>query len=239
MKIKIKNVTLVAVAGTKIPDTLEALEYSLKKCEFSKILFFSHKKILIKNPKIKFIKIKKLTSIKNWSEFIIFELYKFIKTSHILLIHWDGFVINPDSWNKKYLQYDYIGAPFPIFKGSFLFKNINRIIMGNSVSLRSKKLLELPTKLGLKWKEAVKSNFHEDGYLCEQQKKLLVKNGVKFSPIKIAYNFSREYTFLHLEKSHPFVFHKWFGFNKNFERLKNPINFKEKLKRFIRFGIYE
>lgn len=31
MKIKIKNVTLVAVAGTKILNTLEALEYSLKK----------------------------------------------------------------------------------------------------------------------------------------------------------------------------------------------------------------
>ena len=110
--------------------------------------------------------------------------------------------------------------------------------MGNSVSLRSRKLLELPTKLGLKWNEAAKSNFHEDGYLCEQQKKLLVKNGVKFSPTKIAYNFSREYTFLHLEKSHPFVFHKWYAKNKDYPVLLHRFGIKEKIKRFVNFGYF-
>ena len=51
--------------------------------------------------------------VDEWGKFIIYDLYKFIKTNYILLIHPDGFVVNPELWDKKFKDFDYIGAPWP------------------------------------------------------------------------------------------------------------------------------
>lgn len=239
MKKKIRNVTLVAVASTKVNQTYKAIKYSLRYLSFDSVKFFTNEKIKNHNSIIKIIKIKKLNSIKDWSEFVIFDLHKFIKTKYILLIHWDGFVINYKKWNKDFLNYDYVGAPFPIFKRNFFFRKVDKLIMGNSVSLRSKKLLELPSKLNLNWKDGWKSNYHEDGYLCNQKKKLLVSKGIKFAPVEIGYGFAREYTFTKFKNQNPFVFHKWYGFNKKYNRLGNKKTFTEKIKTLFNFGIYD
>ena len=71
-----------------------------------------------------------------------------------MLIHDDGFVVNPDSWQDDFLNYDYIGAPYPLPQDNFSYRDIdgNLIRVGNSVSLRSKKLLDLPIQLDLEWK---------------------------------------------------------------------------------------
>ena len=43
-----------------------------------------------------------------------------IQTSHCLLIQSDGFVLFPDKWDDSWLDYDYIGAPWPISKDSYI-----------------------------------------------------------------------------------------------------------------------
>ncbi len=52
-----------------------------------------------------------------------------------------------------FLNYDYIGAPYPLPQDNFSYRDIdgNLIRVGNSVSLRSKKLLDLPIQLDLEW----------------------------------------------------------------------------------------
>ena len=42
--------------------------------------------------------------------FILF--YKYIKTSHVLIVQWDGYIINSKKWDSRFLNFDYIGAPF-------------------------------------------------------------------------------------------------------------------------------
>lgn len=71
----------------------------------------------------------------DYSFFILKKLKHYIKTSHLLIVHWDGFIINPACWKDDFLCYDYLGAIWPQKGG--------RGIVGNGgFSLRSMKLLE-------------------------------------------------------------------------------------------------
>jgi len=240
--LKLNEVTLVAVACTKINQTIDALNYSQKDITFADVCLFTHSELVI-DQKIKVIKIKELKSIKDWSKFVIFELNNFIKTKFILLIHWDGFIVNPKSWSDEFLNYDFIGSPWPKFEKVYpkLARQFsdNKFRVGNSVSIRSKNFLETPAKINLKWDSDSKiSNFHEDGYICVQKREELEKNGIKFAPFKIACKFGREYTFEENLNINPFVFHKWYGKNKNYPLLSHHFSIKEKIKRFINFGYF-
>ena len=33
-----------------------------------------------------------------------------MRTPHVLLIQWDGFVVNPSAWSDEFLDFDYVGA---------------------------------------------------------------------------------------------------------------------------------
>ena len=242
MKLSLQEVTLVAVASTKVNQTIEALNFSSKDINFSEVCLLTHLEPKVYSS-IKLIKIKELKSIKDWSKFVLYDLKDFISTQFILLIHWDGFVINPKSWDYNFLNYDFIGSPWPKFEKAFpeiaTQYPDNKFRVGNSVSLRSKKFLEIPSKINLKWDlDAKISNFHEDGYICVQKREELEKNAIKFAPFHLACKFGREYTFKENLNIDPFVFHKWYGKNKNYPILSHSFSMKERVKRFLNFGFF-
>lgn len=216
---KIKDVTLVAVATTEIEATAKALEYSSRGLDFGKVLLLaSHNPEISKDSIYDFVKIQPFKSVGDWGKFIVFDLYKFIQTEFILLIHADGFVVNPHKWDDHFLKYDYIGAPWPLPKDNFSFRDYygNIIRVGNSVSLRSRKLLSLPSEIGIEWTNFDHGFPHEDGFLCVQHRHILQQHGIHFAPFSIACQFSREQTLPENKNIDPFVFHKWSGMNKNY-----------------------
>src|SRR5687768_5817660 len=77
------------------------------------------------------VPIAPLTTIEAYSQFVIKQLNQYVATPHVLLIQYDGFVLNPDAWQEAFLVYDYIGAPWLEEEG---------YIVGNGgFSLRSKR----------------------------------------------------------------------------------------------------
>ena len=52
----------------------------------------------------------------NYNYFVIHKLHEHIDTSHCLLVQPDGFVLFPEKWQNSWLDYDYIGAPWPASK---------------------------------------------------------------------------------------------------------------------------
>ena len=226
------QVTLVAMATTNIYATVRALIYSSRKIKFGRILLISHIKPWYLPKKIDFEYTSPNKDVYEWCHKIIYELHKYITTDYIILIHDDGFIVNPEKWQDKFLNYDYIGAPWPIPKDdSFLDANGNLVRVGNSVSLRSKKILELPSKLNLPWEDENIGNYHEDGFLCCKNKLLLEKYGVKFAPIEVAKYFSHETMVPEIEGIKPFAFHKWAG--SNFEYPDFTKSLKKRLRDFI------
>lgn len=220
-KLQLPNVTLVIV-DTRQPElALQALLYSSRDIDFGRIKLLSNYSPYCRNELVQIHPIPIFNNIDEWCFFIVYELYKYIDTEFIMLIHVDGFVVNPSEWRSQFLDYDYIGSPWPLPKDDFSYRDINGNIIrvGNSVSIRSKKLLEMPSKLKIPW-VADHGYFNEDGFLCCANRHILQENGIKYAPIEIAKYFAHESMIPEIKGIKPFAFHKWKGSNSKYPKLK-------------------
>ncbi len=214
-KIQLPNVTLVAMATRNVEETLQALNYSCRGVEYGCVKLLSHYTPSGLDKNIEFIRIDKIKSIDDWSYKIIYELNQYINTEFALLVHADGFVVNPSSWRDEFLDYDYIGAPWPLPTDNFSYRDAhgNIVRVGNSVSLRSKRLLELPIRLNMPW-EPFHGYWNEDGFICAKNKHIYEAEGMKFAPLDVAKYFSHEAMIPEVKAIKPFAFHKWAGSNR-------------------------
>jgi hypothetical protein len=192
--LKLDNVTLVSVTSVRVDRTIRALKYSTKDIEFADVVLLTDKDV--SEPGIKTIKINTLDYI-GYSHFIVYELHKYINTDYVLIIQDDGFVTDASKWDDEFLKYDYIGAPFrlPPSNDTISYRNPFGEVMrvGNGgFSLRSKKLLSLPSNLDLEWKEYF-GYYNEDGFFAVHNRHILEENGCIFPPIEIAAKFSIEH----------------------------------------------
>src|SRR3989344_6889350 len=112
--LKLPNVTLVAIGSTSIKGNVKALEYSARDIKFGKIKLITDIKPENLPDYIEFCKIEKITSIDQWCYEVVYNLGNYIDTEFALLIHPDGFVVHSEVWNNDWLQYDFVGAPFPL-----------------------------------------------------------------------------------------------------------------------------
>ncbi len=218
-KIQLPNVTLVAMATRNVEETLQALNYSCRGVKYGRVKLLSHYTPYGLDKNIEFIRIEKIKSIDDWSYKIIYELNQYIDTEFALLVHADGFVVNSSSWKDEFLDYDYIGAPWPLPTDNFSYRDAhgNIVRVGNSVSLRSKRLLELPIKLNMHW-EPYHGYWNEDGFICAKNKHFYEAEGMKFAPLDVAKYFSHEAMIPEVKDIKPFAFHKWAGSNRNYPR---------------------
>ena len=209
-----KDITIVAVSDIKIKKTMNAILTSSQKLNPLESIFFTSKIIKINSYQKNFIKtinINPINSIKDYSNFIIYSLHKYIRTKYVLIVQWDGFICNIKKWDPKFLDFDYVGAPFvPRFRDPNYAKDKEGrfYVIGNGgFSLRSKKLLESASKFNLK-DEKLLTNFHEDGFYCVLHRSFLESKGFTWSTFEIAKSFSIE-TPLSIKdiKDLPFGFH--------------------------------
>lgn len=177
--------------------------------------FEGHKKALDKSCEgiewgaVKLIWDEKITGIDEWNRKIIYELGNYVDTEFAMLVHADGYVINPAAWKDEFLTYDYIGAPWPLPTDGYSYRTPNRelVRVGNSVSLRSKRILDLPRRLKLEWK-AYYGNTNEDGFLTCHNRDILKKHGCTFADIDIAKYFSKEHEIPENQGIETFAFHQ-------------------------------
>lgn len=194
---KLPQITLVALTGVgyKVEAHKEALERSQKDLEFGAV---------------KLIQLPEVVDIDSWNKAIIYELPKYIETDFCILIHADGYIINPELWNPDWLNYDFCGSPFPLPTDNFSYRdvygNIQRV--GNSVSLRSKCLIDLAPKLKLEWKSYY-GNTNEDGFITVHNRHIYEQHGMRFMPFEEAIYFGKEAPLPENEGIDTFLFHKY------------------------------
>jgi len=134
------------------------------------------------------------TSIDIWNYKIVYELTHYVQTPFAFLFHADGYPINPECWRDEWLDYDFIGAPWPLPQDNFSYlDDLGRLQrVGNSVSLRSKRLLDAPTRLNLPWR-AYYGYTNEDGFLMCHNRSILEAHGIRVAPLEEACLFSKEH----------------------------------------------
>lgn len=186
----LSNVTLISVTGLHYKKTVESLLHCSSNIEFQNTKLLSDIKPNNCNNSIEYIKIHSLKSSDEYSQFILYELYKYIDTEFCLIVQHDGYITNPEKWNPTFLNYDYIGAPWTI-RNDLINQFGEQCRVGNGgFSLRSKRLLTLPSKLNVtfdigEWK-------NEDLNFCVVNKHIYESRGMKFAPIDVAKYFSHE-----------------------------------------------
>jgi hypothetical protein len=217
--INLPQVTLVAVSSVRIDQTVKALEYSCKEIKFGSVKLISDIEPLKLSNKISFNKIEKINNIDEWNYAIIYKLPTYIKTDFCILIHDNGFIVNPNNWRDEFLKYDYIGAPWPLPVDDYSYRDINNnlIRVGNSVSLRSKKLLNVPLKHNLEWK-SFHGHSNEDGFICCNYRHKYLEEGCKFADIDVAKYFSHETPIPEIKGIEPFAFHNYIGLNSKYPK---------------------
>jgi hypothetical protein len=206
VKIDLKDITIVSVTGINSKSHLGAIKYSSKHINFGQSKLITTEDI--EDKEVEIIKIDHM-DYEEYSRFLVYELGDFIDTTHALIVQSDGYVVNPNKWNNLFLDFDYIGAPWPLPQDNFSYRdpkgNLCRVGNGG-FSLRSKKLLKLAKELNLKWKDYF-GFYNEDGFYCCHNRESYENNGCKFAPIEVASIFSQENIVEENKNLIPFGFH--------------------------------
>jgi hypothetical protein len=112
-------------------------------------------------------------------------------------VQWDGFVLHPDAWDDEFLEYDYIGAPWP-------HHPIEQAVGNGGFSLRSRRLFEAMQDINF-----VPSH-PEDLCICHHNRTMLENRfGIRFAPLDLAERFSYERA---RPRERTFGFHGFFNF---------------------------
>jgi len=218
--LNLENVTVVCVTSVKIKESIFALEQTAKCAKFADIKLITDSPIESfgnLNYNIKVESCPKLDYI-GYSKYIIYDLYKHIESDYVLVINWDGFILNPNKWDDKFLEYDYIGALWTD-EHNFFDENGNSVYVGNGgFSLRSKKLLELASKINIPWTPhhwidlngKRFENWNEDAWISVKNRHIYEEAGCKWAPKHVSAAFSHEYHSKDLKEHlniNPFGFH--------------------------------
>lgn len=205
--IKVPDVTVVICDTIKYGDAIHAIQKTLEQIEPAEVIFFTDINFPADYYRTEII--PHLYSKEDYSKFMIKELGKYeFKTSHILVIQWDGFVLNAEQWDNTFLEYDYLGATWP--------GEVDGMNCGNGgFSLRSVWLQQ-----NLANDPMIKGLHPEDANICRLYRDYLQQtHNIKFAPEHIADKFS-------FELKEPM----WptFGFHGRFHKpyIKEPIVFR-------------
>ena len=199
--VPLPTVDLVAVACTKIPETIEAMKKSQAQFKFTRSILFTHEDIQVEG--IEVIKTDKL-DYKGYNEFVAMKLWQFIGSDYIILVQNDGYILDGKLWTDEFFRHDFIGAPWPIPNDDKTYRTPSGRLarVGNGgFSLRSRKLLRAPTILGLEFTDKGSGFWHEDGNLCVYHRDALENAGIRFAPVELAAQFSTELTVPETRKS--------------------------------------
>jgi len=177
------SVTLIGLDCINLDRLVIAADICRQNFDFAEVKLLTS--LPSNRPEI--VPINPVLCIEDYSYFVISEMHRYIHTAYALVIQHDGFILNPDAWSDKFLEYDYIGAPWPHLSPD--------IRVGNGgFSLRSKKLMELTAqKIEENYEETGAVNCHpEDLWICRDERLFFESFKIRFAPEHIAKKFSFE-----------------------------------------------
>jgi|TARA_B100000073_G_scaffold155202_1_gene128182 hypothetical protein len=125
-------------------------------------------------------------------ESFVQQTNKYIFDDFCLNVQHDSTIIDSSKWDHRFLNYDYIGAPWPmnIIQASDMvagrIDEIPNVVGNGGFSLRTRKFVEESAKLGWEHK-------NEDLNICVFNHETMTGAGIKFAPPSLAAKFSKEH----------------------------------------------
>ena len=176
---RLTDVTLCAADCLTPRLAAQALARSASALDFGDIVLFSHEMVQCVG---RTVQIDKLDSRVAYSAFLLKGLVKHIRTPYVLIVQWDGFVVDPARWSDDFLGVDYVGAWWGWFQDG-------RNVGNGGFSLRSMKLLERTADRCAD----LDTEVNEDMVICRiLRPELESEDGIVFASQSLANRFSYE-----------------------------------------------
>ncbi|HLX29247.1 MAG TPA: DUF5672 family protein [Casimicrobiaceae bacterium] len=224
--LELPGVTLACVDTRNHALALRAIDRSIRDIRFARALFLTDAiPARVEVPDgVDVQAIAPLASRDDYSRFVLKTLVRHIDTPHVLLIQWDGYVVNAGAFEPAFLDCDYIGAKW------YWFDDALRVGNGG-FSLRSKRLLDALQDPRIELVDA------EDVTIGRSYRPLLESAyGIRFASEALADRFAFEAAY---PAGMPFGFHGLY----NFCRVAQPaelaalaVRFDDHIARSIQFG---
>lgn len=176
---ELNNVTLLAVDCRDPEKAGRALQFSSRTIRFAEVRLFTTADVEVNGVAVQ--RIEAFSDLAGYSRFCLKELVNHINTDYIITVQTDGFIINPHLWCDTFLNYDYIGAPWP---ASAPWCTRNRVGNGG-FSLRSRRFLDLAARQDVDYR-------HEDVLLTNTLYDYFLENGCRYAPLEVAMRFALE-----------------------------------------------
>ena len=209
------DVTLVCVDTVNHALALRAIVKSREQVLFARSVLFTDAipAGIVTSAGVDVVKIAPLASREAYSRMVVKSLLPYVETSHVLLVQWDGYVVNAAAWDPAFVDCDYIGAKW--------FWHTDGMRVGNGgFSLRSRRLLEALQD------PRIDPGAAEDEAICRTFRPLLEREyGIRFAAEDLADRFSFEAAY---PAGRPFGFHGLF----NFARVVAPPELAALARRF-------
>ncbi len=215
-KLTLPNVTLLAVTSVEIEQHQISLKISSQNIEFGAVKLLSSSLPEKKYSDIEYVSVMPMGR-SDANRFFMKDLHKYVETSHCLFVQGDSFVVNADLWKEEFLEFDYIGAPWPIktqindhraalwtnydadgdttkvpTNPNLILDMKENCVGAGGFSLRSRKLLKTIAKINYdSLKFPIKN---EDVIICHYLYKEMINKGIRFAPPKLAAQFAMEDT---------------------------------------------
>jgi hypothetical protein len=207
---QLPDITLLAICcdGREV-GTIKSLQTCMSYFDFGEVKYVSDSKPDMLPDTIKWEYCPKITNTHMFDVYSFEEMHRHIDTSHMLMVQDHSGIIYPELWEDEWLQWDYIGAPFPIRPEFFSVSTGELVRQGNGgFSLRSKKLLSLPHELGLKC--VYDRGFsNDDGLFCSYYRKTFLEHGINYADVNVAAKFAFETLTSETISQPSFGFHRY------------------------------
>lgn len=191
------DVSLVCL-DTRYPElAVFAMQRCLDQARFGEAVLLTAADYVSPDPRIRVHPVAHLHGVADYSAFIVKSLGPHVTGSHVLVMQWDSFILDADAWDPAFLDYDYLGAPWP-----------HRVppVGNGGFSLRSRRLLDALQDPDIRDLQP------EDYCICELYRgRLEGEHGIRFAPLALARRFSFE---LEAPQGPTFGFHGLFNFHR-------------------------
>lgn len=194
--LKLPDVSLVCL-DTRHPElAVFAMQRCIDKARFGEAILLTHEAYACPDPRILVRPVAPLRGVADYSAFLIKSLGAHMAGSHVLVVQWDSFILDLGAWEPAFLDYDYLGAPWP---------HLNPSVGNGGFSLRSRRLLDALQD------PAIRDLQPEDYCICALYREQLERrHGIRFAPVELARRFAFE---LEAPRGRTFGFHGLFNFH--------------------------
>lgn len=184
-KLQLKDTTLICVDCRDLSRTVKVMERCEELVDFGAVKLLTSLSTDYKNK----VECPNISSHVMYSIFMLKEIYKYVDTKYMLVVQSDGFILNPETWDDSWKQYDYIGA---------IFNQFDEVGNGG-FSFRSRAIMEFISTKFPDWDiteeraNEIQSglSFYEDGAISFGFPQELADKGFLIAPLDIAGKFAR------------------------------------------------